>query len=150
MPERIVITGMGTLNPLGKSVPETWKNVVNGASGVGPITLFDATGFLVQCACEVKNFQPQDYIEPREVRRRDRFEQFASAATLEALRQSELQATCSFLLLQYFLYLDEEFENALFLNLERPFEVVRGFLDAPEFQIQNAEAVQGGSVVGMF
>jgi beta-ketoacyl-acyl-carrier-protein synthase II len=92
MPERIVITGMGTLNALGKSVPETWKNAVNGVSGVGPITQFDATGYLVQCACEAKNFQPQDYMEPREIRRRDRFEQFASAAAQEALRQSGLQA----------------------------------------------------------
>jgi 3-oxoacyl-[acyl-carrier-protein] synthase II len=93
MPERIVITGMGTLNALGKSVPETWEKAVNGVSGLGPITLFDASGFLVQCACEVKDFRPQDYIEPREVRRRDRFEQFASAAALEALRQAGLQAT---------------------------------------------------------
>ncbi len=93
MPERIVITGMGAVNAVGKTVPETWKNIVNGVSGIGPITQFDASGYLVQCACEVKNFQPQDYMEARESRRRDRFEQLATAAAQEALRQSGLEAT---------------------------------------------------------
>jgi beta-ketoacyl-acyl-carrier-protein synthase II len=92
MPERIVITGVGALSALGKTVPETWENIVNGVSGIGPITQFDASGYLVQRVCEVKNFQPQDYMEPRETRRRDRFEQFAAAVAQEALRQSGLEA----------------------------------------------------------
>jgi beta-ketoacyl-acyl-carrier-protein synthase II len=93
MSERIVITGMGTVNPLGLSVQETWEKITHGVSGVGPITLFDASQFLVQIACEVKNFNPENYIPAREARRRDRFAQFASAASQEAIRQAGLEIT---------------------------------------------------------
>ena len=58
MQERVVVTGMGTVNPIGLTVAETWQNVINGVSGVGPITLFDASTLLVQIACEVKGFRP--------------------------------------------------------------------------------------------
>jgi beta-ketoacyl-acyl-carrier-protein synthase II len=88
--ERIVITGMGTVNPLGLSVQESWRNAVNGVSGVGPITLFDSSRLGVQIACEVKNFNPDDYMSAREARRRDRFEQLATAAAGEAHRQAGL------------------------------------------------------------
>lgn len=91
--ERIVITGMGTVNPLGLSVDESWQNALNAVSGVGPITQFDTGEYLVKIACEVKNFAPEKYMDAREVRRRDRFEQFAAAATLEALAQSGLPIT---------------------------------------------------------
>ncbi len=90
MSERIVITGMGAISPVGLSVDETWQNIIKGVSGVGPITLFDASEFLVQIACEVKNFHPEEFMSAREARRRDRFEQFTAAAALEALRQSGL------------------------------------------------------------
>jgi len=93
MPERIVITGMGTVNPLGLNVEESWKNVTNGISGVAPITLFDASGLQVHIACEVKNFKPEQYMEARESRRRDRFEQLATAAAKEALSDSGLEIT---------------------------------------------------------
>ena len=88
--ERIVITGLGAISPLGLSVGETWRNITNGVSGVGPITRFDASDYLVQIACEVKGFQPEEYMSAREARRRDRFEQFTSAAAHEAVRQSGL------------------------------------------------------------
>ncbi|OGO63453.1 MAG: beta-ketoacyl-[acyl-carrier-protein] synthase II [Chloroflexi bacterium RBG_19FT_COMBO_55_16] len=91
MPERIVITGLGTVNPLGLSVQDTWQNTVQGVSGVGPITLFDARDYLVQIACEVKNFNPELYLSPKEARRRDRFEQLAVAAAQEAIRQASLE-----------------------------------------------------------
>ena len=91
--EKIVITGMGTVNPLGLSVTESWKNVVNGVSGVGPITQFDATGWNVQIACELKGFDPANYMDAKEARRRDRFEQIAVAAAKEAITQSGLQIT---------------------------------------------------------
>lgn len=91
--DRIVITGMGSLNPLGLSVAESWKNAVEGVSGVAPITQFDASDFLVQVACEVKNFDPMDYMEARDARRRDRFEQLAVSASQEALAQSGLEIT---------------------------------------------------------
>lgn len=91
MHERIVITGMGTVNPLGLSVSESWKNVTNGVSGVGPITLFDDSGLQVHIACEVKNFEPEQFMEAREARRRDRFEQLSTAAVKEALGSSGLE-----------------------------------------------------------
>lgn len=92
MEERIVITGMGSVNPLGLSVAETWRNAINGVSGVGPITLFDSSRLAVHIACEVKDFHPEQFMEAKEARRRDRFEQFAAAAAREAIQQSGLQA----------------------------------------------------------
>lgn len=93
MPEKVVITGMGTINPLGHNVKETWENIKNGVSGIGPITLFDAADYLVKYACEVKNFNPDEYMPSKEARRRDRFEQFALVAAMEALAQSGLSIT---------------------------------------------------------
>jgi len=93
MQERVVITGMGTVNPLGLNVSESWKNVTNGVSGVGPITLFDDSGLQVHIACEVKNFEPEQFMEAREARRRDRFEQLSTAAVKEALASSGLEVT---------------------------------------------------------
>ena len=90
MQERVVITGMGTVNPLGLSVQESWQNVVGGVSGVGPITLFDTSDYLVKIACEVKNFKPEEHLPPKEVRRRDRFAQFSAIAARQAIQQSGL------------------------------------------------------------
>ncbi len=90
MQERVVITGMGTVNPLGLNVSETWKNAVEGVSGVGPITLFEPADLLVKIACEVKGFVPENYMEAREARRRDRFEQLSTAAVREAMTSSGL------------------------------------------------------------
>ncbi len=89
--ERIVVTGMGTVNPVGLSVAETWRNITEGISGVGPITLFDHSNLLVHIACEVKNFQPENYMDGKEARRRDRFEQLASAAAKQAIDDAGLQ-----------------------------------------------------------
>ena len=91
--ERVVITGMGTVNPLGLTVEESWKNAINGVSGVGPITLFDSIGLNVHFAAEVKNFEPEKYMEAKEVRRRDRFEQLGVAAAKQALAASGLEIT---------------------------------------------------------
>jgi len=95
--EKIVITGLGTVNPLGLNVQETWQNVINGVSGVGPITLFDPAAWhadwQVRIACEVKNFDATRYMDAKEARRRDRFEQFGSVAAKEALAQSGLEIT---------------------------------------------------------
>ena len=93
MQDRIVITGMGTVNPLGLSVTESWKNVTAGVSGVAPITLFDSSLLQVHIAAEVKNFAPEKFMDAKEARRRDRFEQFAIAAAREALLQSNLKIT---------------------------------------------------------
>ncbi len=91
--EKVVITGMGTVNPLGLSVEESWKNVTGGVSGVAPITLFDSSHVGVHIAAEVKNFAPENYMDAKESRRRDRFEQLATAAAGEAIRQSGLEIT---------------------------------------------------------
>ncbi len=91
--ERVVITGMGTVNPLGLTVEESWKNVINGVSGVGPITLFDPSALNVHIAAEVKGFEPDQYMDSKEARRRDRFEQLAAAAAKEAVAASGLEIT---------------------------------------------------------
>lgn len=93
--EKIVITGMGAVSPIGQGVQETWQNALNGVSGVGPITLFDTETWQhewnVRIACEVKNFDPTRYMDAKEARRRDRFEQLGIAAAKEALESSGLQ-----------------------------------------------------------
>ena len=91
--DRVVITGMGTVNPLGLTVEESWRNAVNGVSGVGPITLFDPAPLNVHFAAEVKNFEPDKFMDPKEARRRDRFEQLGIAAAREALVHSGLEIT---------------------------------------------------------
>ncbi|MEW6567090.1 MAG: beta-ketoacyl-ACP synthase II [Chloroflexota bacterium] len=90
MNTRVVVTGMGTVNPLGLTVAESWDHVTRGISGVGPITLFDASDMQVRIACEVPGFDPARYMEAREARRRDRFEQFATASMQEAVSQAGL------------------------------------------------------------
>ena len=87
---RVVITGMGAVTPVGNSVDESWSNIVEGVSGVGPITQFDTQDLLVQIACEVKGFDPEDYMEKREARRIDRFQQFGIAAAAQAIDQAGL------------------------------------------------------------
>jgi len=89
--DKIVITGMGTINPLGVTVEESWKNIVNGVSGVGPITLFDSTSMNVHFAAEARGFDPSKYMDSKEVRRRDRFEQLGAAAAKDALANSGLE-----------------------------------------------------------
>ena len=93
MPERIVVTGMGAVSPIGLTGQQSWENALDGVSGLGPITQFDASGFLVEVACEVKGFDPAQYMDGREARRRDRYEQFSAAAAKEAIAQAGLQAT---------------------------------------------------------
>jgi beta-ketoacyl-acyl-carrier-protein synthase II len=87
---RVVITGMGTINPCGLDVDATWDNLLNGKSGVGPITLFDPAPLNVKIAAEVKGFDPANYMDGKEARRRDRFAQFAIASTVQAVRQARL------------------------------------------------------------
>jgi 3-oxoacyl-[acyl-carrier-protein] synthase II len=90
MQRRVVITGMGTINPLGCDVETTWRNLVAGKSGVDLLTRFDASDFQSRIAAEVRDFDPSKYIAPREARRMDPFLQFALVATMEALDQAQL------------------------------------------------------------
>ena len=93
MTDRIVITGMGAISPIGLSMQESWENAVNGVSGVAPITQFDTSDFLVKVAAEVKNFEAADFMSARDARRMDRYEQYAMAAAKEAIAHSGLEVT---------------------------------------------------------
>ena len=87
---RVVITGMGTINPLGHTVDAFWKAALAGTSGVGPLTQVDSTAYEVHIAGEVKDFDPEEYIDRKEARRMARFSQFALAAAREAFETSGL------------------------------------------------------------
>lgn len=88
--KRVVVTGLGAVTPLGKSVPETWENAKAGVSGAGPITQFDASKFKTQFACEVKDFDPSEYIPKKDVRKADRYTQFAMASAIQAVEDSKM------------------------------------------------------------
>lgn len=86
--KRVVVTGVGALTPVGNTAPETWENLVKGVSGAGPITHFDASKFKTQFACEVKNFKVTDFIDRKEARKMDLYEQYALVAAMEAVKDS--------------------------------------------------------------
>ncbi len=88
--KRVVVTGLGAVTPLGNDVKTTWENTVAGKSGAGPITLFDASLFKTQFACEVKNFDPNELFDRKEARRFDRYSQLALKAAKEAIENSGL------------------------------------------------------------
>ncbi|MFY1825074.1 beta-ketoacyl-ACP synthase II [Myxococcus fulvus] len=90
---RVVVTGMGLISPLGTGVEKSWEALVRGQSGVGPITLFDASALDCRIAGEVKDFKVEDHIERREARRMDRFAHFAVVASDMALEDSGLEVT---------------------------------------------------------
>ncbi|HEX5726220.1 MAG TPA: beta-ketoacyl-ACP synthase II [Longimicrobiaceae bacterium] len=90
MNRRVVITGTGLLTPVGLDVQESWTSLLGGRSGTGPITLWDATDYPVRFAAEVKGFDPGEYIDRKEVKRTDRFTQFAIAASVQAMREAGL------------------------------------------------------------
>lgn len=90
--KRVVVTGLGAITPLGNDLNTFWSNLLAGKSGAAPITNFDASKFKTQFACEVKGFDPVEYIEKREVRRLDRFSQFAIASATQAVESSGLNA----------------------------------------------------------
>ena len=89
--KRVVVTGLGAITPLGKTLTETWEGLVNGKSGAGPITHFDASKFKTQFACEVKNFDPNQYFDRKEARKLDRYAQFALIAADEAIADSGME-----------------------------------------------------------
>lgn len=87
---RVVITGLGAITPLGNNVNEFWENIVAGKSGAGHITKFDASKFKTQFACEVKNFDPEEYIAKKELKKYDLFTQYAIAASDQAIKDAGL------------------------------------------------------------
>ncbi|MDG5800431.1 beta-ketoacyl-ACP synthase II [Marinilabiliaceae bacterium ANBcel2] len=88
--KRVVVTGLGAITPLGNSVDEYWNNLTKGVSAAKPITRFDATNFKTKFACEVKDFNPTDYLDRKEVRKMDLFAQYAMAATEQAFQDSKI------------------------------------------------------------
>ena len=90
---RVVVTGLGIISPVGNTIPEAWENLVAGRSGITRITRFDPTSFASQIAGEVKNFEVEKYINPKEARRMDTFIQFGMAAGIQAMNDSGLEVT---------------------------------------------------------
>ena len=90
MTRRVVVTGLGVITPVGNDVESTWSALIEGRSGAGPITLFDPVGQDVRFACEVKGFDPELYLDRKEVKRTDRFVQFSLATAEQAVRESGL------------------------------------------------------------
>ena len=88
MSRRVVVTGLGALTPIGNNVPEFWNNLLNGKSGANPITRFDASAFKTNFACEVKNFNPTDFIDRKEARKLDMYAIYALVATAEAMQDA--------------------------------------------------------------
>jgi len=87
---RVVVTGIGIISPLGLEMPSTWEGLISGRSGVDYITQFDAESFDTKFAAEVKNFDPAQYLDRKGVRRMERFVQFAAVAALQAVEQAHL------------------------------------------------------------
>ncbi len=93
MLERVVVTGMSTLNPLGKDAESSFSALCEGKSGIGPITLFDATGFDATIAGEIKDFNPEEYMPAKQAKRMDRFVQLAVAAATKLLPHAKFEIT---------------------------------------------------------
>lgn len=89
--KRVVVTGLGALTPLGNTVSSYWEGLINGVSGAAPITHFDASKFKTQFACEVKGFDPHDFMDRKEARKVDPFVQYAIASTDEAVKDAGLE-----------------------------------------------------------
>ncbi len=86
--KRVVVTGLGAVTPLGNDVKTTWENALEGKSGAGPITQFDASKFKTQFACEVKDFDPSKYLDRKEARKCDRYTQLAIVAAEQCLEDA--------------------------------------------------------------
>ncbi len=88
--KRVVVTGLGAITPLGNNVQDYWTNLINGVSGAAPISQFDASKFKTQFACEVKNYEPLEHFDRKEVRKLDLFAQYALVATEEAMQDCNI------------------------------------------------------------
>ncbi len=86
--KRVVVTGLGALTPIGNTIPEYWESLINGKSGCGPITYFDAEKFKTKFACELKDFKPEDFFDRKEARKLDRFAQYALVSSDEAIKDA--------------------------------------------------------------
>lgn len=91
--KRVVVTGLGSLTPIGNDLATTWHAMLDGVSGAGPITRFDSTNFKCKIACEVKDYDPSNYFERKEVKKLDLFSQYGLIASEEAINDSGLNDT---------------------------------------------------------
>ena len=87
---RVVVTGIGALTPIGNNLQDFWSSLKEGKSGAATITHFDATNFKTRFACELKNFNPSDFIPKKEARRLDKFSQYALVVAEEAIKDSKI------------------------------------------------------------
>ena len=87
---RVVITGIGALTPIGNSVDEMWKNMLEGKSGAGLITKFDTEAFITKFACEIKDFNVEDYLDKKEIKRMDLYTQYALVTSETAIKDSKI------------------------------------------------------------
>jgi 3-oxoacyl-[acyl-carrier-protein] synthase II len=90
---RVVVTGMGIISPVGNSIEESWANILAGKSGVGQVTHFDVTNYPTKIAAEVKNFDPTQYITPKDIKKMDPFVHYGIAASVQAFKDSGIQVT---------------------------------------------------------
>ena len=93
---RVVVTGLGAITPIGNNVTDYWNNLIAGVSGAAPITRFDASKFKTQFACEVKGFNPEDYLDRKESRKLDPFSQYGLCAAIQAVRDAGLDGVNAF------------------------------------------------------
>ena len=89
--KRVVVTGLGALTPIGNTIPEFWENLLNGVSGAGAITQFDAEKFKTQIACEVKGFDVKEHLDRKEARKHDRYSQFGLVASQQAIDDANFE-----------------------------------------------------------
>ena len=90
---RVVVTGMGIISPVGNDVATAWDNILKGASGIGPVTHFDATSYATRIAGQVRGFDPLQWMPPKDVKKMDPFIHYGIAAGTQALRDSGLEVT---------------------------------------------------------
>jgi 3-oxoacyl-[acyl-carrier-protein] synthase II len=88
--KRVVVTGLGAVTPLGNTVPELWDSILEGKSGAAPITYFDTEKFKVKFACEVKNFDPLQFIDRKEVRKMDKYTQYAMVSAQQSIEDAKI------------------------------------------------------------
>ena len=88
--KKVVITGLGALTPIGNNIQEYWDGLTKGISGAAPITRFDTTDYKTKFACELKNYNPENYFDRKKARQMDRFTQYALIASEEAVQDAGL------------------------------------------------------------
>jgi 3-oxoacyl-[acyl-carrier-protein] synthase II len=93
---RVVVTGLGAITPLGNNITDYWNNLLNGVSGAAPITRFDASKFKTRFACEVKGFNPEEYLERKEARKIDLFSQYGLCSAIQAVKDAGLDGENAF------------------------------------------------------